>query len=150
MSGCDFNTNMHGYGVAKSFALLKKYGSIDLLPTNLDITCLNHVRCREIFSYRCTKDLLLNDYSNDKTLNDNIFNDTIFNDNIFNFNKDVISCENAKEYLSMIGLFSLLNKITLMADKFESSEIGYLTCLNLTNPHITAIKMPLKLKIVSS
>jgi 5'-3' exonuclease len=150
MSGCDFNTNMHGYGVAKSFALLKKYISIDLLPSNLDITCLNHFRCREIFSYRCTKDLLLNDYSNDKTLNDNIFNDTIFNDNIFNFNKDVISCENAKEYLSMIGLFSLLNKITLMADKFESSEIGYLTCLNLTNPHITAIKMPLKLKIVSS
>ena len=150
MSGCDFNTNMHGYGVAKSFALLKKYISIDLLPSNLDITCLNHFRCREIFSYCCSKDLLLNDYSNDKTLNDNIFNDTIFNDNIFNFNKEIISGGSAKEYLSMIGLFSLLNKITLMADKFESSEIGYLTCLNLTNPHITAIKMPLKLKIVTS
>lgn len=152
MSGCDFNTNMHGYGVAKSFALLKKYVSIDLLPSNLDITCLNHIRCREIFSYRCTKDLLLNDYSNDKISNDKISNDTIFNDNIFNFNKEIISGGSAKEYLSMIGLFSLLNKITLMADKFESSEIGYLTCLNLTNPHkyITAIKMPLKLKIVSS
>ena len=39
-----------------------------------------------------------------------------------------------------------------MADKFESSEIGHLTCLNLANPnkYITAIKMPLKLKIVSS
>ena len=147
MSGCDFNTNMHGYGVAKSFALLKKYVSIDLLPSNLDITCLNHVRCREIFSYRGSKDLLLNDYSNDKTSNDNIFND-----NIFNFNKECISCGNAKEYLSMIGLFSFLNKITLMADKFESSEIGHLTCLNLTNPnkYITEIKVPLKLKIVSS
>ena len=41
-----------------------------------------------------------------------------------------------------------------MADKFESSEIGYLSCLNLTSPnkYITDIKVnvPLKLKIVSS
>lgn len=157
MSGCDFNTNIHGYGVAKSFALLKKYGSIDLLPSNLDITCLNHIRCREIFSYRCSKDLLLNDYSNE---NYNI-------EHIFNFNKESISKEsikqddvsfgiskgNAKEYLTMIGLLSLMNRITLIYDKFESSEIGYLSCLNLTSPnkYITDIKVnvPLKLKIVS-
>jgi 5'-3' exonuclease len=55
MSGCDYNVNIAGIGVAKAFKLLKDYQSIDNLPKVLfnkpvNIETLNHLRCREIFS----------------------------------------------------------------------------------------------------
>lgn len=58
MSGCDYNTNIPGYGAGKSFNLLKKCGSIDFLPETLDITCLNHIRCRELFKRLPTESLV--------------------------------------------------------------------------------------------
>lgn len=51
MSGCDFNKNMPGYAAIKSYNLIQKHQSIDNLPSSFDISCLNHIRCREIFSF---------------------------------------------------------------------------------------------------
>jgi 5'-3' exonuclease len=51
MSGCDYNKNIPGYAAIKSYTLLQKWGSIDELPRNLNVECLQHVRCREIFKY---------------------------------------------------------------------------------------------------
>jgi flap endonuclease-1 len=50
MCGCDFNKNIPGIATAKSLKLLKKYGCIENVAQEKDITCLKHVRCREIFS----------------------------------------------------------------------------------------------------
>lgn len=50
MSECDFNNNMPGYAMKKSYKLLIEYRSIDNLPSEYDITPLNHVRCRELFT----------------------------------------------------------------------------------------------------
>ena len=145
MSGCDFNTNMYGYGVAKSYTLLKKYGSIDLLPKNLDITCLNHIRCREIFTYISSYQLLLHNYSNDIKLDDikldnikldNIKLDDIKLDNeIFTFNKK--SLNNATEYFKMIGLISYINRFTTIYNNFE-----------ISHSIVENTKAPLKLKIL--
>lgn len=51
MSGCDNNTNMPGYAAIKSYGLLLKHGSIDDLPRQFNTTCLNHIRCRDLFRY---------------------------------------------------------------------------------------------------
>jgi len=53
LCGCDFNTNIHMIGPAKSYAKIKKYGSIEGMiqsepQHNYDI--LNYERCREIFT----------------------------------------------------------------------------------------------------
>lgn len=50
MAGCDFNTNMTNYAATKSLKLLQDHQSIDNLPTTFNIECLNHHRCRTIFS----------------------------------------------------------------------------------------------------
>jgi len=52
MCGCDYNTNIPRVGVKTSFKLIKKYGSIDNLPPKYDVTCLNHIRCRQIFAHQ--------------------------------------------------------------------------------------------------
>jgi len=53
MCGCDFNTNIPMVGVKKSYKAIQTYGSLDALPpTKFDVTCLNHRRCREIFSLK--------------------------------------------------------------------------------------------------
>lgn len=57
MTGCDYNTNIKGYAVVRSFNLLKNVLSIDNLPSNLDISCLNHFVCRDLFSYKTSKEL---------------------------------------------------------------------------------------------
>jgi 5'-3' exonuclease len=135
MSGCDFNTNMYGYGVAKSYTLLKKYGSIDLLPKNLDITCLNHIRCREIFTYISSSQLLLHNYSNDNKLDDIKLDDIKLDNEIFTFNKK--SLNNATEYFKMIGLISYINRFTTIYNNFE-----------ISHSIVENTKAPLKLKIL--
>lgn len=57
MCGCDYNTNIPKYGVFKSYNLIKTYHSIDNLPKELDVQCLNHVRCRELFRYKPSHEL---------------------------------------------------------------------------------------------
>ena len=50
MAGCDYNTNVRGKGAKKSYALLQTYGSLENLPENIDTTCLDYERCRQIFA----------------------------------------------------------------------------------------------------
>jgi 5'-3' exonuclease len=51
MCGCDFNQNIPKIGPKRSYDLMKEYETIDRLPGNYDIQVLEHVKCREIFSY---------------------------------------------------------------------------------------------------
>lgn len=50
MCGTDYNKNIYKIGPYKSYDLIKKYGSIEALPENLDTSILNHKRVREIFA----------------------------------------------------------------------------------------------------
>lgn len=59
MMGCDYNTNIPGYGPKKSYALLKAHGSIDALPLSSEKVCvLNHQRCLELFARHPSDDLI--------------------------------------------------------------------------------------------
>lgn len=52
MCGTDYNKNIYRIGSEKAFKLIKEYASIDGIEnsTHTDISILNHVRTREIFS----------------------------------------------------------------------------------------------------
>jgi 5'-3' exonuclease len=52
MCGCDYNKNIPKVGPETSFKYIKAYKSIEEIGTqkNLDITILNHVRTRELFT----------------------------------------------------------------------------------------------------
>lgn len=52
MCGCDYNDNIPGVGPVNAYKLIKQHHSIDKLPSTYDITILNHVRSRELFSTR--------------------------------------------------------------------------------------------------
>ncbi len=52
MAGCDYNNNIPGIGIKKSYNLIKLHQTIDQLPPRLDITCLNHQECRIQFRTR--------------------------------------------------------------------------------------------------
>ncbi|MAI14504.1 MAG: hypothetical protein CMM15_10830 [Rhodospirillaceae bacterium] len=47
--GTDYNRNMTKVGPQRAYQLIQKHKSIDCIP-NVDTTCLNHVRVREIFN----------------------------------------------------------------------------------------------------
>jgi 5'-3' exonuclease len=59
LMGCDYNTNIRGIGPIKSYQLIRKYRSIDKLPRTYDTSCLNYERCRKIFEYIPSVDLIL-------------------------------------------------------------------------------------------
>lgn len=65
MCGCDFNTNIPGIAARKSYTLLNTVGSIDNI-TNKDISCLNHLRCRQIFEYHHSSELIMKNDPNDR------------------------------------------------------------------------------------
>lgn len=57
MSGCDYNNNMKGIGIGRSYDLMKKYERIENLPETyqkkvLDTSVLNYVVCRELFAQK--------------------------------------------------------------------------------------------------
>lgn len=58
MCGTDYNDNIESYGVHKSYGLIQKHFSIDRLPLTLDLTVLRHQRCRELFSYQESQQLV--------------------------------------------------------------------------------------------
>jgi len=49
MCGTDYNDNIPGVGPVNAYKLIKQYGSIDALPSNIDRTILNHTKSREVF-----------------------------------------------------------------------------------------------------
>jgi flap endonuclease-1 len=60
MCGCDYNTNIFRVGPVTAYKLIKEYGSIDNLPERYSVACLKHQRCRELFSTRPVKELMVN------------------------------------------------------------------------------------------
>ena len=96
MSGCDYNTNIPGKAVGKSYDLLMQWRSIDNLPKHLDTQCLRHVRCREIFAYKSAVELSVAIRLEDS--GDNLVPEDA---NIYNVNKRSIS--NARDYLELTG-----------------------------------------------
>jgi flap endonuclease-1 len=64
MAGCDYNQNIPGIGIGKSYVMLKECKRIENLPKNLDISILNHEVCRRLFKHTSTKvivdDIMIN------------------------------------------------------------------------------------------
>jgi flap endonuclease-1 len=58
LCGCDYNTAIITDSVC-ALELIQKYKSIDLLPSSLNIEATKHIRCRELFYYVHSKDLIL-------------------------------------------------------------------------------------------
>jgi len=50
MCGTDYNSNLPRIGPAGAYKLIKKHGNLDEFPKSIDITSLNHIRVRELFS----------------------------------------------------------------------------------------------------
>ena len=57
MAGCDYNNNIKGIGIKRSYDLIRTHGSIDHIP--YDTTCLRHIRCRELFQYIGSSSLII-------------------------------------------------------------------------------------------
>lgn len=59
-AGCDYNINMPKKAIAAAITLVKKYDSIDNFPRDqYDITCLDHIDCRELFQQVPMESLIL-------------------------------------------------------------------------------------------
>ncbi len=61
--GCDYNTNIPKIGPVKVHELIRAHGSIDAFPSMykkipMDVSVLNHVRCRELFSISPSEPLI--------------------------------------------------------------------------------------------
>ena len=50
MCGTDYNPNIRGLGVCKSFNLMQKFKAIEHLPDKIDVSVLNHEGSRALFS----------------------------------------------------------------------------------------------------
>lgn len=85
LAGCDYNSSIPQIGITRAYELMKKYPSIDAfprlpsnpdiidhkackcrlpdtnkgLPINYDVKLLNHVRCREMFKFRPSSELIV-------------------------------------------------------------------------------------------
>lgn len=139
MSGCDFNTNMPGYAAIKSFGLLRRFGSIDDLPRNLNTECLKHVRCREIFKYIPSDSLIINQESNDTGEESPPAYDFMRKQDIntcspLDINKHAIAT--ARDYLEMAGISGQIDRIMTSYHQITSVSDGYIEMLNLAPaPH---------------
>ena len=51
MCGCDFNERIPRIGPMRAIEKLKKSKTLEVLATEMDISCLNYQSCRKIFSY---------------------------------------------------------------------------------------------------
>lgn len=54
MMGCDYNTNIKNVGPKRSYSIINSVKSIDKID-GYDTSCLQHVRCREMFSVISSK-----------------------------------------------------------------------------------------------
>ena len=176
MCGCDFNTHMPGIAAIKAHNLIKEYEFIHNLPDKFDTTCLKYKRCREIFTYVKSEDLIIkyNHVSNELTSQLNELKITDFGiertENITNkcneLNGKNLSDLNSldlnrnisiltRDYFENIGISDQLHKIVPTYQNFKSSTSGLVDELNLIpinfqplNPSITVVKPKLKLNVV--
>lgn len=153
MCGCDFNNhnNMPKYAAVKSYKLLLPYGSIDKIPKSdkYDIKCLNHQRCREIFGFKSSDKLIVD---NTNTNNTNTNNNTNNNLDVDTNNLDVdTKCfMNSSNYLTKVGISDQLEKIYGTFQKFKGSSSGLIEELELKPINVICnYTKPLKLKIIS-
>jgi flap endonuclease-1 len=54
--GCDFNNRIRNIGKVRCYNLIHQHGNIDNYP--MDVTVLNHHRCRQIFAYHSSMTIL--------------------------------------------------------------------------------------------
>jgi len=93
MCGSDFSVRIPGVGPAGILKKLKKYGSIEGVAQEHDITCLNHILARQSFQYE-----------NSKIFNDQLkLNWNKFNENI-NRIIDCFGCHNLKNIVFSIQM----------------------------------------------
>lgn len=64
MAGCDYNKNISGKAITRCYPFIRDYHSIDLLPSTLDVTCLDHIRCRELFRAKNNIEDICSGYTN--------------------------------------------------------------------------------------
>lgn len=108
MCGCDFNnkTRIRGIGIVRSLKLIKEHGYIDYLPHNMDVECLKHGECREMFRY-CPS--LVED----------------------NLNVDKQKIYTAREYLNFVGASDFLMKLNDFYNDLPDAQDGHIEELEL-------------------
>ncbi len=128
MSGCDYNSNIPGIGVKKSYNLIKRHQTIDQLPPNLDITCLNYQECLNLFRTRTITEACAT------------------TDRILDVNPDAL--QTARDILSMfeidwvrdfVYLYRDFKKITDQVDGLAQRMTDYLV-IQPSNPAILKIR----------
>lgn len=119
MCGTDFNVNMKGYGSVKSYQLLKKYLSIDMIPKTYDVGCLNHKKCRDIFSYKTSEQSTIGDLPLEMK-----------KDNLGNCSSAILSLQNSKYNL---GYYLALIDVVIHA---EMNDSLYNFCFSRVEPYI--------------
>lgn len=110
MCGCDFNTHIPKYAAIKSYKLIAEHGSIDKLT--LDTTCLKHRRCREIFTFQSSENLITNKFEGEIALNKTISALT-------------------RDFFDNIGIADQLHKIIPTYGNFKFATSGLIEALNL-------------------
>lgn len=61
MSGCDYNNRISGVSVITAYKYMYQWRSIDRLPKSINVNVLKHERCREMFKYRPSEELVEGD-----------------------------------------------------------------------------------------
>lgn len=137
MCGCDFNTNMPGYAAIKSYDLIQRYRSIENLPRDLNTTCLNHVRCREIFT-TLPSDLasIADDASDDPECSP------------LNIKKQAL--ENARDYLDAVGLGSRMENLTACYHHVPEPTHGLILDIQALDAYKPPTQRKMMLNIVKS
>lgn len=112
MSGCDYNNNIPGYGTVKSLGLLKKFETIDNLSDKMDISCLKHERCRELFEFTPSEKLTKDPLS---------------------LNLDKSCLVTMRDYLEMVGVAGQISRLVSVYSNAPEPTDGYLEMLSLKN-----------------
>jgi len=134
MTGCDFNKNMPKIAAVKSYGLLQKHGSIDKLPRNYDTQCLKHLRCREIFRYQPSDNLIIKHEQiegEDSLLGyqDIIVSTKTESIGMLDINKGAIAT--ARDYLEMAGISGQIGKLINCYQNLIPSSDGTVNALEL-------------------
>jgi len=144
MSGCDFNTNMPGYGGIKSYKLLQQYGNIDNLPANLNVECLKHVRCREMFEYKPSIELIVAVEKQEEDYDDYDENFVPNPEYQNNFDIDKSAIITARDCLQLVGITGQIERLILSYRNLIPSSDGYVLYLQL--PSAYRYKSPAKVE----
>lgn len=101
-SGCDFNNNIEGLGILNVYKHIKNCDWIENLPPELDISPLNHLQCRDIFSIK---------------------EDSEFSHRLEGLNFKPLTSEDVRDILSDYGLGVYASKLKTLMDVVSKTEI---------------------------